>query len=182
MSGIKDTITNRLYRIKNPSACSVTNSAYSNSQKTAYVISAPKDCGKTNTVCFIAQELRNYYGNRQVTAVLNETLQKEILHVSMIDGDVNECIGFSSKGDFRENVLNNTLSLCLSYSKILVIAVRDEKKGSKAGMVSDVSNLCQKFGYSVQNIPLSKLSAAPANGVHLSEANQVISGIKQIIP
>ncbi|MBQ9206763.1 MAG: hypothetical protein IJ158_08640 [Treponema sp.] len=182
MPDIKDTISNKQYRIKNPSACNVINSAYSLSQKTAYIICAPRDCGKTNTVCYIAQELRNYYGKRQVTTVLNETLQKEILHVAMIDGDVNKCIGFSSKGDEPENTLNSALSLCLSYSKIIVIAVRYEKKGAKAGMVSDVSNLCQSFGYSVQNIPLSKLPVVPANGVHLSEANQVISGIKQIIP
>ena len=34
--------------------------------------------------------------------------------------DVNKCIGFSSKGDEPENTLNSALSLCLSYSKILV--------------------------------------------------------------
>jgi len=180
MAEIKDTIDNKALRINAPVA--VNNPSYVSSQKTAYIICAPAYHGKTNTVCYIAETLRSYYASRQVTAVLNETLQKEILHVAMIDGDVNKCIGFSSKGDERENTLNSALSLCLSYSKIIVIAVRYEKKGARAGMVSDVSNLCQSFGYSVQNIPLSKLPVVPANGVHLSEANQVISGIKQIIP
>ena len=181
MPSIKESINNKSLRIKSP--CAVKNPVYSApSEKIAFIISGSADCGKTSTVCYIAEELRKYYGSRQVTAVLNETLQKEILHVAMIDGDVNKCMGFSSKGDERENVLNNVLSLCLGYSRILVIAVRDEKKGSKAGMVSEVETLCTAFGFSVKKYPLTRAASEPAGGVHNPPADDVVAEIKRIIP
>ena len=112
MAGIKETIDNKVLRIKSPFA--VKNPVYSApEEKIAFLIYAPANCGKTSTVCHIAETLRAYYGTRQKTAVLNESLQKEILHVAMIDEDVNKCMGFSSKGDERDNVLNNVFSVTL---------------------------------------------------------------------
>ena len=182
MEDFKDNTDNDSLRIKSPADCLVNNSIYSNLPKKAYIVYGLGNCGKTNTVCFIADALRTYYGKRQSTAVLNEALKKEILHVTMVDGDVNKCMGFSSRGDERETVMNNTLSLCLSYSKLIVIAVRDAKTGAKVGMAADVEKICQNFGYSVQKYQLAKTTPVPANGVNQIVANQIINDIKQIIP
>ena len=182
MTDFKDSTYNHSLRIKSPLNCPVSNMAYNNASKKAYIIYGLGNCGKTNTVCFIADALRTYYGKRQVTAVLNEALKKEILHVTMVDGDVNKCMGFSSRGDERETVMNNTLSLCLSYSKLIVIAVRDAKTGAKVGLVTDVETICQSFGYSVQKYQLTKAKPAPINGVNQVVANQIINDIKQVIP
>ena len=182
MADFKDNTDNNGLRIKSPVNCPVSNMAYNNASKKAYIIYGLGNCGKTNTVCFIADALRTYYGKRQVTAVLNEALKKEILHVTMVDGDVNKCMGFSSRGDERETVMNNTLSLCLSYSKLIVIAVRDAKTGAKVGLVTDVETICQSFGYSVQKYQLTKAKPAPINGVNQVVANQIINDIKQVIP
>ena len=182
MTDFKDSTDNHSLRIKSPVNCPVSNMPYNNASKKAYIIYGLGNCGKTNTVCFIADALRTYYAKRQATAVLNEALQKEILHVTIIDGDVNKCIGFSSRGDERETVMNNTLSLCLSYIKLIVIAVRDAKTGAKVGMATDVEKICQNFGYSVQKYQLAKTTPVPANGVNQIVANQIINDIKQIIP
>lgn len=73
MPSIKESINNKSLRIKSP--CAVKNPVYSApSGKIAFIISGSADCGKTSTVCYIAEGLRKYYGSRQVTAVLNETL------------------------------------------------------------------------------------------------------------
>lgn len=182
MTDFKNSTDNHSLRIKSPVNCPVSNMAYNNASKKAYIIYGLGNCGKTNTVCFIADALRTYYGKRQVTAVLNEALKKEILHVTMVDGDVNKCMGFSSRGDEREIVMNNTLSLCLSYSKLIVIAVRDAKTGAKVGLVTDVETICQSFGYSVQKYQLTKAKSVPVNGVNQVVANQIINDIKQVIP
>ena len=84
----KDLLDNKALRIDNENKVQVSNRGPANVAKEAHIIFGPKDCGKTNTVCYIAQTLRASYGTRQVTAVLNDTLLKEILHVSIIDGDV----------------------------------------------------------------------------------------------
>ena len=72
--------------------------------------------------------------------------------------------------------------LRLTYSRILVIAVRDESKGKKAGLVSEVRSLCKSFGYTVKDYPLTKLASAPADGVHNPPADDIVSEITGIIP
>ena len=59
MPSIKESIDNKSLRIK--STCAVKNQAYSApSEKIAFIISGSADCGKTSTVCYIAEELRKY--------------------------------------------------------------------------------------------------------------------------
>lgn len=179
----KDLLDNKALRIDNENKVQVSNCGPANVAKEAHIIFGPQNCGKTNTVCYIAQTLRASYGTRQVTAVLNETRQKEILHVAIIDGDVDKCMGFSSKGDDLATALNNTLSLCLSCSRILVIAVRDVARGANAGMVAQVESLCQKFGYGIQRHQLSQTpNSVPANGVNQAVASSIISSIQKLVP
>lgn len=100
----------------------------------------------------------------------------------MVDGDVNKCMGFSSKGDDRTTALNSTLALSLTYSTILVIAVRSVQVGALAGLETEVVNLCKQFGFSVQVEKLTQTSPVPTNGVNRPVADKIINEIKQLIP
>lgn len=85
------------------------------------------------------------------------------------------------KGDDRTTALNSTLALSLTYSTILVIAVRSVQVGA-VSLETEVINLCGKFGFSVQLEKLTRTSPVPTNGVNRPVADKIINEIKQLIP
>ena len=175
---------NKSLRPSDKSSCIAQNSVYTPTQKTAFIIYGKQNSGKSSTVCYIAEYLRNNtYTGRHAVAVFNDSLQKDILHTMIVEKDVNKCIGLSSQGDDLPAVLNNTLSLCLTYSRFLVIAVRDvySKDPTKSWRVA-VEDICKSFGYLTVSIPFTHSPTPPASSIRMTQATNIITSIQKVIP
>ena len=174
---------NKSLRPSDKSSCIAQNSVYTPTEKTAFIIYGRQNSGKSSTVCYIAEQLRNYYGTRHTVAVFNDSLQKDILHTMIVEKDVNKCIGLSSQGDDLPAVLNNTLSLCLTYSRFLVIAVRDvySTDPTKSWRIA-VEDICKSFGYTTVPIPFTHSPTPPASSIRMTQATNIITSIQKVIP
>ena len=151
--------------------------------KIAFILYGEQGIGKSTTVRYIAQQLRDYYKRRLVTAVFNDSLQKEILHTMMIDHDTAKCIGVSSEGDDLETVLNNTLSLCLTYSSFVVLAVRDTTDSkTKRSWADDSADICRSFGFSVIKKEIIKDTSSTPSYAKKDVAKDILDEIQKAIP